>query len=122
MDPRTLTRALAYGRIALGAGLLVAPGAVAALWTGRDGRRPAARVLATGFGARDVALGAGTALALAHGQSVAPWIRAGMAADAADLLATWRARRSIPALPAVGVSLMAGGATALSAWLQRELD
>jgi hypothetical protein len=122
MDPRSLARALGYGRIALGAGLLVAPNTVAGLWVGRDGRRPAARVLATGFGARDLALGVGTVLALSRGQEVAPWVRAGMAADAADLLATWRARRSLPTLAAVGVSAMAGGATVLSAWLQQALD
>jgi hypothetical protein len=122
MDPRTLARALAYGRIGLGGALVLAPGLVAGLWAGRDGRRPAGRLLATGLGARDLALGAGTAVALARGGEAAPWVQAGIAADVADLLATVRGRRDIPVLPAIGVSLRAGGAAVAGAWAQRELD
>jgi hypothetical protein len=122
MDPRTLARALAYGRIGFGVALLVAPGVIGGLWAGRDGRRPAARLLATGFGARDLALGVGTAVALSRGGDARPWMQAAVAADLGDLLATLRVRGDVPVLSAVGVSAMAGGAAALGAWVQRELD
>src|SRR5919107_2082137 len=103
MTARTLAFGLAAGRIGLGAAFLLAPGKVGAAWTGRDARRPGAQVLGVGFGARDLALGLGTVAALSQGHGAVPWVRAGALADLGDLLATLRARRSLPALPALGV-------------------
>ena len=121
MTPRTLAFGLACGRIGFGAAFLLAPGALAAGWTGRGGARPAARVLATGLGVRDLVLGVGTAFALSRRQDPAVWLRAGAAADAGDVLATLRGRGAVAALPAVGITVLASGATALGLWLAREL-
>jgi hypothetical protein len=122
MDARMLARAVALGRLGLGAALLVAPGPMAAAWTGRDGLRPGARVIAAGLGARDVAQGAGTAWALAGAADPRPWLGAGALADAVDCLATLRARAALPTLPALGVSALAASGALLGAWLARELD
>jgi hypothetical protein len=122
MHPRTLALALAYGRIGLGGALLAAPGPVVRLWAGRDGRRPVARLLATGFGARDLALGVGTAVAVSRGGDARTWLRAGIAADLADVLANVRVRGDVPRLPALGVATLAAGAAVAGAWAQQQID
>jgi hypothetical protein len=121
MDPRTLARAQALGRIGFGAGLMLAPGAVAGAWVGDPAERPGGRVLAIAMGARDLAIGLGT-LGAAGRRCGPAWIRAGMLADAADLVATLRTREALPA-PAVPATVtVAAASVALGAWLQHALD
>src|SRR6478609_10307355 len=96
MDAVTVARQIAVGRIVLGGALTVAPGLVARTWVGES--TTGAKVLGAGFGARDVAIGAGLWRALDAGQDARPWLLAGAAADAADLLATLAAGRSLPLL------------------------
>jgi hypothetical protein len=74
------------------------------------------------MGARDLALGLGTVRAVTQGHGAAPWVAAGVLADATDFLATWHARSHIPALGAAGVILLAGSSTALGVWLRTQLD
>lgn len=121
MDPRTLARVLAYGRIGLGGALLLAPGLVGRAWLGRDGGRPGTKVAAAGLGVRDLVIGAGVLNALGDATGARPWLQAAAAADAVDFVATWRARDELPALGALGVAAVAGSAAALGLWLQREL-
>ena len=45
-----------------------------------------------------------------------------MLADAADLVATLRARDSLPALAVPAVVALAGGSLVLGAWLQSAVD
>jgi hypothetical protein len=66
MNPLDAARGIALGRVALGAGLLLAPAAVARPWIGAAADRPGTQVVLRGFGARDVVLG-GIALHLAGG-------------------------------------------------------
>ena len=107
VDPRLISRVVAAGRIALGAGLLVRPELLTVPWIGRDGRRSGARVLARAVGARDLALGAG---ALTSGDSgLERWLQAAVLADATDFFATVAAGDELPAPGRVLV-----GATALS--------
>jgi hypothetical protein len=121
-SPRTVAGAVAAARIGIGVALMVAPGRVAAAWTGRDGARPTVRILAAGLGARDVAIGVGTAWAVGQGFGAGPWLRAGALADATDCVAMLRAAGSLPALRvAAGAALAAGGALS-GTWLARELD
>jgi hypothetical protein len=122
MDPRSLARLQALGRLALGAGLVAAPGAVAGGWVGGVADKREGQALAIGLGARDVALGAGALRALSAGYGAGGWVRAGMLADAADLVATLRARHRLPALAVPAVVALAGGSVALGAWLQAALD
>src|SRR5919202_2284589 len=116
MDPRSLARAMAIGRVAFGAAFIVAPRLAASGWIGGDARRAGTKVFITGLGGRDLALGAGILSALDNG-GAKPWLIAALASDAGDLLGTLRSRDGIPALgTAVGVAITAS-ATAAGAWL-----
>jgi hypothetical protein len=121
MDPRSLARAMAIGRVAFGAAFIVAPRLAAAGWIGGDARRAGTKVFITGLGGRDLALGAGILSALDTG-GAKPWLVAALASDASDLLGTLRSRDGIPALgTAVGVAITAS-ATAAGAWLATQED
>jgi hypothetical protein len=121
MDLRTLAFSHAAGRIAAGAALALAPGTVGRAWVGRAGAAPGARVITTAMGARDAALGLGLAAALRSGREPGPWLRAAVLADAADLVATVRARHAVPAVSLVGVAAIAGGSAGLGLYLDRTL-
>ncbi|MDA0179693.1 hypothetical protein OJ997_05265 [Solirubrobacter phytolaccae] len=121
MDASTVARLIAVGRLGLGAGLTVVPGVFGRVWLGADGTTTAAKVLGAGFGARDVAIGGGLWHALENGADARPWLLAGAAGDAADLLATLAARRSLPLLGRTGVVAFAASGAALSVWAARQL-
>lgn len=110
MTARGLLTQLNAGRVAIGAALVARPELVTGQWLGKDGRRPAVRVLARGFGARDAALGAGTLDAIRNGRSLKPWVVAGLACDAADLLGTHFGRHDLPGAAAPLMYAIAGGA------------
>jgi hypothetical protein len=122
MTARTLARLQAYGRVALGGGLVLAPALVAGGWVGGVADRREGQTLAIGLGGRDVALALGTLRALSSGRGAAAWLRAGMIADAADLVATLRARDALPPLATPAVAVLAGGSVLLGAYLQAALD
>ena len=79
-------------------------------------------MLAIGLGARDVALALGTCAALRAGRGARRWMRAGMVADLADLVATLRARDALSPMAVPAVAAIAGGSVLLGAWLQTALD
>ena len=119
MDRRTLAKALAVSRIVYGVNYLVTPGLSAGTaWLGPAAALPAAKVVARGFGARDVALGAGALLALRRGEDARDWFAAQLIAELADLGATLAAGDDLPKLPRT-IALSAAGASALLAavWL-----
>lgn len=121
--PRDLARMQALGRVATGAGLTFAPRAVASAWIGpRDAGRSGTAVIVSAMGARDLALGLGQARAVSNGFGAAPWIAAGVLADATDLVATWRARDELPALGVAVTAALAAGSTLLGLWLARAVD
>jgi len=122
IDALELARSHAFGRTVFGAGLLLAPGLVGALWVGAPADRPGGQVLAMAMGARDLALGLGTYAALRGRGAARPWIRAGIVADAADLVATVRHRDDLPGASVPLVAAMAASSVALGAWLQATLD
>jgi len=121
MHPRTLARVHAVGRIGFGTGLVLAPGALAGAWVGDAADRPGGRVLAMAMGARDLAIGIGT-LQSAGRRGGRAWLRAGIVADAADLLATLRTRDFLPAAAVPPVAALAAASVLLGAWLQHTLD
>ena len=123
MTARTLARLQAAGRAALGAGLAAAPGLVGGAWVGAPADRRPGQALAIGLGARDVALALGTLHALSAPRGGArPWLRAGIAADLGDLVATLRARDELSPLAVPVVAAVAGGSVLLGAYLQAALD
>ena len=105
----TAVRALAAGRIAVGASLCAAP-SLAAQWAGEDARAPGARVITRAAGARDVALGVGTLAAMSSRPLLRRWLLVSSACDAVDFVATLAGPR---APGRTLVLAMAGAATAV---------
>jgi hypothetical protein len=122
MDARSLAKSLAYLRVALGAGLVVAPARSARGWVGEDGTTPGAQVMGIAVGARDVAVAAGTLRAFARDEDVRPWLAASVLCDAADAAANLSRRGALPATGAIGVTALAGGAALVGLWLLKELS
>ncbi len=121
MDPRTLARGVAYLRVALGAGLVIAPARSARGWVGEDGTTPGAQVMGIAVGARDIAVAAGTLRALSRGEDARPWVAASVLCDAADAAANLSRRDALPATGAIGVTALAGSAALLGLWLLKDL-
>lgn len=122
MTARTVARLHALGRVVLGGGLVAAPGLVAGGWVGAVADKREGQALAIGLGGRDVAIAVGALRALRAGHGARPWLQAGIAADAADLVATLRARDSLPPLAVPVVAALAGGSVLLGAWLHGAVE
>src|SRR4051794_28495479 len=122
MEAKDVALALARGRIAIGAVALAAPGLAGRFMFGRDGSRPATKLLARMVGGRDLALGLGVVIALDRGAPVRGWLEAGALADVVDLVACVIARDEIPKATYVSTAAVAGGAALAGAWLSRRLD
>jgi hypothetical protein len=122
MQARTVAKQIAYGRIAIGAALLVKPDLVTGRWIGPVAQSPGGHVLSVAFGARDLAVGAGAAYALHTGGSARPWLVAAAFTDAVDAVATFAARRSLPSPGAPGTVALAGVSAAVGAWTASRID
>jgi hypothetical protein len=122
VDARTLARRHALGRVVVGGGLTLAPGLAGEGWMGHDAHRPATQVAIRALGARDLAIGLGTAYTVGQGYGARPWLWAGVLADATDFAATLKAREDLTALAVSVVGLVAGGSALLGLWFSRELD
>lgn len=110
---------LAAGRVAIGLALAVAPRRLGRLWLGDAVEQAGTRVVLRSMAARDAVLGAGALLALRRGRPVRGWIEAGVAADAADLLATLVAGSRLPTTGRVGVPAFAVAGVAAGVLLAR---
>lgn len=111
---RLAGRALALGRIAVGAVFVAAPGPTTRAWLGAEHEDDPGREIAVrGLGARDVVLGVGALVALRSGgdaRTAARWVEAGVVADLADTAATLVAegggdrQRALSAAVAIGAA------------------
>lgn len=110
----------AAARVAIGAGLVVMPGLLAG-WIGEDARRPGTRTIARAFAARDLAIGAGTLVAMADGAPLRRWLQVGAACDAADAVASLLAIGRIPTHKALCAMVAAAGGAATGAHLAHRL-
>lgn len=113
---------LASNRIAIGTTLVLAPRLAGRTWVGIDSELAGAQVFARALGARDVALGAGMYRALEAGGPVRPWAQGATLADGVDFVATLLARDALPLPARIFVLAVAGGSTAISAWLSASLE
>jgi len=121
MSPRDTARAIAAGRIALGAAMLVAPRLSSVAFLGRHGRGPSSAFYARAAGVRDAVLG-GLALHTIDRPEVGPRYVATMAAiDAVDGLAALSVRDEVPAGRVALVALLAFGSSAAGAAAARGL-
>jgi hypothetical protein len=116
--------AIAFGavRAAFGAGLLAAPGRVAAGWLGADSSRPPTQVATRGLGARDIALGAGLVLAVRNGSGLRPWLIGSVACDISDIASTFAAGDALSARARWGTVALAGASVALGAAIAVSAD
>lgn len=122
LDVPTLVRLHALGRVAVGAAFTLDPKRFGRVWVGARARRPEPAVLATAFGGRDLGIALGILRAVNDGHGARTWIQAGVLADAIDFVATYRARHELPPAPVAATLLIAGGSTAIGAWLQGQVD
>lgn len=122
MSARDLARVLAAGRVAIGAGLLVAPRLSLAVWIGRDAAAGAVSAPGRALGIREVVLG-GLALHVADRPRVgARMLRALALCDAVDALATLAVRRSLAPASVAAISAIALPAAAAQLWVAAQLD
>ncbi len=96
---------MGWARAAVGAGLLLAPGAFLRL-SGREAPTPVAVLLMRTIGIRDLVLGAGTVVASRRGgdDDLRRWTSVGLASDSLDVLASVAAAPSIGRIEAVGAA------------------
>jgi hypothetical protein len=122
MDAAELALAAARARIALGGTAVLVPGLVARVMGGRQGAIGLAPPFARMLGARDLALGLGTVIALDRGAPVRGWLEGSALSDGVDCVACILARdRMTPAAATTSAALAAGSAL-LGIFLSRRLD
>jgi hypothetical protein len=110
-EPRDAARALAAGRIVIGAVLVLAPRRAAAGWIGADGTRDATTVLTRALGVRDLLLGAMVLHTVDHPEVAPRWLSATAACDAVDFAAGMAVRDDLPRVRgAMGMAIAAGAA------------
>lgn len=122
MSPRKGARALAIGRAAFGAALLIVPEKVAKGWLGEYAKRPAVHALVRSIGVRDVVLGMIALHTLDHPEVGPRWQATCAVVDTVDLLATGAARADLPAAGVAGTAVVAGGAAAAGFYFSRALS
>jgi hypothetical protein len=110
------------GRVALGAGLMLAPGLAGRSWVGDDASRTGAKVFASALGARDVAIGAGLIWALEQDEPAHAWLVGAALADLVDFAATLAAGDAIPKAARYGILALAGASAVQCAVLARSVD
>ena len=120
MRPSTLAIAFGAGRALVGIALLAVPARITQAWVGADDAP--AGVLARCLGGRDLVIGAGLAVAAAHGGDARAWVAGGIVADAIDGAATLAAGERLPRNGRVATVALAGGSALFGAWLARALD
>lgn len=120
---RPLARCVAWGRVAIGLGAIVAPTLTARPWIGADAGSSASRLLARTMGGRDLALGIGTLRALGVSDAEGrPWVALGGTADAVDALATALAFGSLPHRSRWSILAITVGAAVVSTRAAAALD
>ena len=108
--------------MAVGASLLLAPRLIGPMWIGEGADRPVVKMMSRSLGARDLALGLGTAVALDRGRPVRGWLEGAALSDGADLVATLLAGDSIPGGKRRRVALLAAVSLIGCAVVARTID
>jgi hypothetical protein len=121
MDVRQIARGLAFGRIAIGSGLLLAPKRTGRVWLGPVADQPATATVVRSLGARDLGLGVGLAQALDTDNRPELWVLAAVAADASDVVGTILAWRDLPRMGRLLTATMAAAATVQGLTVARRL-
>jgi hypothetical protein len=109
MDLRGVVRAVSVGRLAIGAGMVLAPRVLGAAWVGEGAHAPGAAVMTRAFAAREAFLG-GATYALIDTPAAPAVVAAGALCDGVDLAATLLERDALPTPAVVAVGTAAAGA------------
>ena len=109
-------------RLAIGTGLVAAPGFAGRVWVGTDAGSPGTMVFARAIGARDALLGAKVLSALQKGEPVKRWLQLGFIADAADAVATAIAARHLTPARRIAMPLIAGAVGVVGYMAANALD
>ena len=117
MTARDAARAVAAGRVVVGAAFMVAPRLAGRGWIGEDAERPGVQAIFRALGVRDLILGLLTLHVVDRPGVGHRTVATCAAADAVDFAATLAARDSLPAPAAAGALAMAGGAAVSGAAL-----
>lgn len=117
-----LIDSLSYGRLALGAGLLVAPSLAGRSYLGREASRPVVRFVLRMFGIRDLVLGALQLSTKGNKDATRQVMVAGIACDTVDVLAAFTARDALPRWGRRLVLVAASGAVAAGAMALAQLE
>jgi hypothetical protein len=122
MEDRELARMLGFGRMVIGATMVLAPRKAARGYMGDELASFSTHMAVRGMGARDIALGMGLLVALDNDGDVPRWLEAGALADAGDFLSALANFRELPALRRLAWLATAGSATFLGLKLAGSLD
>ncbi len=122
MDHAALAMSVARGRIAIGLAAVASPRLATRVMSGRSGPEGVAPLFARMLGARDVALGLGTVIALDRGAPVRGWLEGSALADAADCVAALLARNEMSSIAFRATAGLGGASALLGAFLSRQLD
>jgi hypothetical protein len=122
MENATLAMSVARMRIAIGTAAVVCPRLAARVMSKDGDAGGIAPVLVRMLGARDIALGLGTVIALDRGAPVRGWVEGAALSDAADCLACLRARDHLSPAALRASAGLGGAAALLGAVLSRRLD
>jgi len=122
MDEAELAMWISRGRIAIGLVAVVAPRFGARMLSAGGEATGVAPMLARMTGARDVALGLGTLLAVDKGAPVRGWLEGSALADTADTLAAVAARKQLSPRALVGSVALAASSAVVCMVLSRRLD
>lgn len=122
MDLAKLAMTLARARIAVGVSAVALPGFAARAMGDRRGGDGLAPLFARMLGARDVALGLGTVIALDRGAPVRGWLEGSAMSDTVDCLACLIARDRMSPFAAKASAVLGGGSALAGILLSRRLD
>ena len=109
-------------RIAIGAVAVVAPGLAARAMADRRGSEGIAPLFARMLGARDVALGLGTVIALDRGTPVRGWLEGSALSDTVDFVASVVARNDMSPTAFPAAAGLGAVSALLGIFLSRRLD
>ena len=122
MDDATLAMSLARCRVAIGLAALACPRLATRVMSGGRERHGIAPLFARMLGARDLALGLGTVIALDHGAPVRGWLEGSALSDAVDCIACLLGREHLSPRALRASAGLGGAAAFLGAVLSRRLD
>jgi hypothetical protein len=122
MDAAKLAMTLARGRIAIGAVAVTLPGVAARVMGEKSGSKGLAPLFARMLGARDMALGLGTVIALDRGSPVRGWLEGSALSDSVDCLACVLARDRMSPRASTASAVLGGGSAIAGVLLSRRLD